>query len=78
MIHVYGVILISSGDQSHTSYKLLYHVMTLLKNCAEKAFELVIDLTHATSLNEPDVSLLAIIKIFIWYTIYCILQCMSG
>ena len=47
----------SSGDQSHTSYKLLYHVMTLLKNCTEKAFELVIDLTHATSLNEPDVSL---------------------
>ena len=47
---------VSSGDQPHTSYKLLYHVMTLLKNCTEKAFELVIDLTHATSLNEPDVS----------------------
>ena len=31
--------------------------MTLLKNCTEKAFELVIDLTHATSLNEPDVSI---------------------
>ena len=51
------VLFISSGDQQHTSYKLLYHVMTLLKNCTEKAFELVFDLTHSTSINEPDVSL---------------------
>ena len=36
------------GDQLHMSYQLLYHIMTLLKSCADKAFELVIDLTQAT------------------------------
>jgi len=44
------------GDQLHMSYQLLYHIMTLLKSCADKAFELVIDLTQATQYNEPDVS----------------------
>ena len=44
------------GDLLNMSYQLLYHVMTLLKSCTEKAFELVIDLTQATQLNEPDVS----------------------
>ena len=38
------------------SYQLLYYIMTLLKSCTEAAFELVIDLTQVTQLNEPDVS----------------------
>ena len=45
------------GDQLSISYQLLYHIMTLLKSCTDKAFEMVIDITQATHLNEPDVSL---------------------
>ena len=45
------------GDQLSISYQLLYHIMTLLKSCTDKAFEIVIDITQATQLNEPDVSL---------------------
>ena len=49
------LLSVSRGDQLHMSYQLLYHIMTLLKSCTDKAFELVIDLTHATQSNEPDV-----------------------
>ena len=49
------MLSVSRGDQLHVSYQLLYHIMTLLKSCTDKAFELVIDLTHATQSNEPDV-----------------------
>lgn len=45
------------GDQLMISHQLLYHIMTLLKSCTDQSFEIVIDLTHATQLNEPDVSL---------------------
>ena len=45
----------SRGDQQ--SNHLLYHVMNLLKtNTRGKSFELVVDLTQASSVNEPDVS----------------------
>jgi len=47
--------LTSRGDQQ--SNHLLYHVMNLLKtNTRSKSFELVVDLTQASSVNEPDVS----------------------
>ena len=49
------LLSVSRGDQLHVSYQLLYHIMTLLKSCTDKAFELIIDLTHATQSNEPDV-----------------------
>ena len=39
------------------SHQLLYHIMTVLRSCTEKSFEIVIDLTQATQINEPDVSL---------------------
>lgn len=43
----------------HTSNQLLYHVMSMLKsNTSDQVFELVVDLTQASSLNEPDVSTL--------------------
>ena len=44
------------GDQMSFSHQLLYHIMTLLKSCTDKSFEIVIDLTQATQINEPDVS----------------------
>ena len=47
----------SRGDQVHISNQLLYHVMSILKsNTSDKVFELVVDLTQASSVNEPDVS----------------------
>ena len=52
---IMSLLSVSRGDQLHVSYQLLYHTMTLLKSCTDKAFELVIDLTHATQSNEPDV-----------------------
>ena len=30
--------------------------MQVLKSCNDRAFEIVVDLTHTTQLNEPDVS----------------------
>ena len=44
------------GDSISFSHQLLYHIMTLLKSCTDKSFEIVIDLTQATQINEPDVS----------------------
>ena len=55
MVLCHCLLSVSRGDQLHVSYQLLYHTMTLLKSCTDKAFELVIDLTHATQNNEPDV-----------------------
>ena len=39
------------------SYQLLYHIMTVLRSCTDKSFEIVIDITQATQMNEPEVSL---------------------
>lgn len=47
------------------SHQLLYHIMTILKSCTENSFELVVDLTQATSINEPDVSVPTNISDFI-------------
>ncbi len=45
------------GDEDHTSNRLLYHVMTVLKsNVTSRVFEIVVDLTQATPFNEPDVT----------------------
>ena len=55
MVLCHCLLSVSRGDQLHVSYQLLYHIMNLLKSCTDKAFELVIDLTHATQSNEPDV-----------------------
>jgi neurofibromin 1 len=46
------------GDQISFSHQMLYHIMTLLKSCTDKSFEIVIDLTQATQINEPDLELL--------------------
>lgn len=65
-MHMCMYIFPHRGDQLHMSYQLLYYIMTLLKSCTEKAFELVIDLTQVTQLNEPDVS-----RVFM-----CYVQCL--
>lgn len=46
------------GDLLHVSYQILYHMMSLLKSSVGKSFELVIDLTGSTQMNEPDLELL--------------------
>ena len=51
------------GDQISFSHQMLYHIMTLLKSCTDKSFEIVIDLTQATQINEPDVSSLALLYV---------------
>ena len=56
----YGALVsvsVCRGDQLSVSHQLLYHVMTILKSCTDKSFEIVLDLTQATQLNEPDVRL---------------------
>jgi neurofibromin 1 len=46
------------GDQLRMSYQLLYHMMIVLKSRTDRSFELIIDLTQASQLNEPDLELL--------------------
>ena len=50
------IVPLFRGDQLNISHQVLYHIMTLLKSCTEKSFEIVLDMTQATQLNEPDVS----------------------
>lgn len=54
-VYMYVCTMFCRGDQLGLSHQLLYYIMTLLKSCTDKSFEIVIDLTQATHLNEPDV-----------------------
>ncbi len=56
----YFIVRKFRGDQRRASNQVFYHMISLLKARTEKVFELVIDLTQSTLINEPDVSLSAV------------------
>jgi len=51
----YFIVRKFRGDQRRASNQLFYHMISVLKARTEKVFELVIDLTQSTLVNEPDV-----------------------
>ena len=53
----YFIVRKFRADQRRASNQVFYHMISLLKARTEKVFELVIDLTQSTLINEPDVSL---------------------